>query len=80
MPEFNLVCKDDDGTVTSKDFSSTYLSETVDKVEDFLHGVGFVFDGLDLVVSQKDVNLDKPEDDIDTKIKKILNPNFTLEK
>ena len=50
MPEFNLVCTDEDGTVTTKDFSSDTLPIVVEKVEDFLHGVGYVFDSLDLVV------------------------------
>ena len=55
MPEFNLVCTDDtDGTVTTKEFNSTYLADTVEKIEDFLHGVGFVFDSLDLVVGKSD--------------------------
>lgn len=81
MPEFQLVCTDDDGTITTKDFSSPYLSETVDKIEDFLHGVGFVFDSLDLVVGQEDpkgsINLDTPDENIDEKIQQILDPNFT---
>ena len=55
MPEFNLVCTDDtDGTVTTKEFNSTYLADTVEKIEDFLHGVGYVFDSLDLVVGKSD--------------------------
>ena len=54
MPEFNLVCTDEDGTVTTKDFSSDTLPIVVEKVEDFLHGVGYVFDSLELVVGKSD--------------------------
>ena len=68
MPEFNLVCTDDtDGTVTTKEFNSTYLPDAVEKIEDFLHGVGFVFDSLDLVIDKskpvvkKDANSDAPD-------------------
>jgi len=68
MPEFNLICTDDtDGTVTTKEFNSTYLPDAVEKIEDFLHGVGFVFDSLDLVVTKdkpvinKDLDLDIPD-------------------
>ena len=68
MPELNLICTDDtDGTVTTKEFHSTYLPDAVEKIEDFLHGVGFVFDSLDLVIDKskpvvkKDANLDAPD-------------------
>ena len=68
MPEFNLICTDDtDGTVTTKEFNSTYLPDAVEKIEDFLHGVSFVFDSLDLVIDKskpvvkKDANLDAPD-------------------
>ncbi|BCU96229.1 MAG: hypothetical protein CM15mV11_3040 [Caudoviricetes sp.] len=53
MPEFNLVCTDEDGTVNQR-FSSDTLPIVVEKVEDFLHGVGYVFDSLDLVVGKSD--------------------------
>ena len=64
MPEFNLVCTDDtDGTVTTKEFNSTYLPDAVEKIEDFLHGVGFVFDSLDLVIDKSKPVVKKDKDD-----------------
>ena len=46
MPFFTLTCTDDDGTESKKEFSSVYLTDVVEKTEDFLRGVGFYFDEL----------------------------------
>ncbi|BCU95879.1 MAG: hypothetical protein CM15mV10_2680 [uncultured marine virus] len=46
MPSFILTATDQDGTVTTKTFDSEFLGDTVEKVEDFLHGVGFCFEEL----------------------------------
>ncbi len=54
MPEFQLSCTDEDGTATNKAFSSDTLPIVVEKIEDFLYGVGYVFDSLDLVVGKSD--------------------------
>ena len=54
MPEFQLSSTDEDGTATNKAFSSDTLPIVVEKIEDFLHGVGYVFDSLDLVVGKSD--------------------------
>ena len=54
MPEFQLSCTDEDGTATNKAFSSDTLPIVVEKIEDFLHGVDYVFDSLDLVVGKSD--------------------------
>ena len=46
MPQFTLVCTDEDSTVTTKEFESAYLQDVVEKTQDFLKGVGFVFEEL----------------------------------
>ena len=46
MPQFTLTCTDEDNTVTSKEFEATIIHEVVEKTQDFLHGVGYVFEEL----------------------------------
>ena len=46
MPRFVLSAIDEDETVTTKKFDGVYLDDVVSKVQDFLHGVGFVFEEL----------------------------------
>ena len=49
MPQFTLTCTDEEETVTSKEFDATILTEVVEKTQDFLHGVGYVFEELQVV-------------------------------
>ena len=49
MPQFTLTCTDEDETVTSKEFEATILNEVVEKTQDFLHGVGYVFEELQVL-------------------------------
>jgi hypothetical protein len=44
--QFTLTCRDEDGTITRKQFDSMYLTDVVDKTQDFLKGVGFCFEEL----------------------------------
>ena len=46
MPQFTLTCTDEAETVTSKEFEATILNEVVEKTQDFLHGVGYCFEEL----------------------------------
>ena len=46
MPSFILTAIDDDGTNTTKEFTSEGLKEVVEKTSDFLKGVGYVYDDL----------------------------------
>ena len=46
MPQFTLICTDEDQTISTKEFEVTILDEVVEKTEDFLRGVGYVFEGL----------------------------------
>ena len=46
MPQFTLICTDEDQTISTKEFEATILDEVVEKTEDFLRGVGYVFEGL----------------------------------
>ena len=46
MPQFTLICTDEDSTVTTKEFEATVLEDVVNKTEDFLKGVGYGFEEL----------------------------------
>ena len=51
MPQFTLICTDEDQTITTKEFEATILEDVVGKTEDFLKGVGYVFEALSTEVS-----------------------------
>ena len=51
MPQFTLICTDEDQTISTKEFEATILEDVVGKTEDFLKGVGYVFEGLSTEVS-----------------------------
>ncbi|ARW56920.1 hypothetical protein [Synechococcus phage S-B64] len=48
--QFTLSCRDEDGTLTEKRFDGIFLDDVVAKTEDFLKGVGFVFETLEAQV------------------------------
>ena len=50
MPQFTLICTDEDQTVTTKEFDATMLQEVVEKTQDFLKGVGYCFEELGVQV------------------------------
>ena len=52
--QFKLTCTDEDGTITLKEFDGIFLDDVVAKTQDFLHGVGFVFDELDVISDARD--------------------------
>jgi hypothetical protein len=52
--QFTLTCRDEDGTITEKRFDGVFLDDVVSKVQDFLHGVGFVFEELEINNSYSD--------------------------
>lgn len=52
--QFTLTCRDEDGTITEKRFDGVFLDDVVSKVQDFLHGVGFVFEELEIINSYSD--------------------------
>jgi hypothetical protein len=48
--KFTLVCEHDDGAKVTYEFNNIMLSDTLDNMQNFLKGCGFVFDGvLDIV-------------------------------
>ena len=55
--QFTLTCRDEDGTITRKEFDGIYLDDVVSKTQDFLHGVGFVFEELVVQVDPVTENL-----------------------
>lgn len=44
--QFTLTCRDEDGTITEKRFDGVFLDDVVSRTQDFLHGIGFVFEEL----------------------------------
>tara|TARA_B100000073_G_scaffold321130_1_gene301401 strand:+ start:665 stop:883 length:219 start_codon:yes stop_codon:yes gene_type:complete len=46
MPQFTLICTDEDKTVSTKEFEADILEEVVEKTQDFLKGVGYCFEEL----------------------------------
>ena len=48
-----MTAIDDDGTNTTKEFTSEGLKEVVEKTSDFLKGVGYVYDDLTYTVTNK---------------------------
>jgi len=69
MPQFTLICTDEDETTTTKEFESTILQDAVEKTADFLKGVGYVFE--DLHVQTHAI----PEKDDDDYVKSVY-PQF----
>ena len=69
MPQFTLICTDEDSTVTTKEFDAMLLSEVVEKTQDFLKGVGYVFEELHTQVyalEDDDCDDDRPGGDLDS--------------
>ena len=46
MPRFILTATDEDETITTKEFESSYITDVVDKASDFFRGVGYCFDEI----------------------------------
>ena len=44
--QFKLTCTDEDGTITRKEFDGIFLDDVISKTQDFLHGVGYCFEEL----------------------------------
>ena len=70
--KFKLICEHEEGDVITHEFNKVLLSDVMMRVQDFLKGCGFVFDGtLDIVEEETFVESDigsfraKPEDKID---------------
>lgn len=45
MSEFTLISRDEEGTGVTMDFNANYLPDVLEKLELFLKGVGFVYEG-----------------------------------
>lgn len=60
--QFTLKCQDEDGTVTAKTFEGVFLDDVVSKTQDFLHGVGFVFEELGVQIYTAETNDSRNED------------------
>lgn len=68
MPQFRLICKDEDSQ-TTKEFDAMLLKEVVEHTQDFLKGVGYVFEELHIqtyaVPEESDMRIGGDLDDID---------------
>ena len=53
MPKFTIICEDED-VITTKEFSCDYLNEVVEHTQDFLKGVGYCFEDLEVSVFPKE--------------------------
>jgi hypothetical protein len=48
--KFKLICEHEEGDVVTHEFNKVVLSDVLLRMQDFLKGVGFVFDGqLDII-------------------------------
>ena len=48
--KFTLICEHDDNNKVTHEFKNVLLADTLDNIQNFLKGCGFVFDGiLDIV-------------------------------
>lgn len=70
--KFKLICEHEEGDVITHEFNKVLLSDVIMRMQDFLKGCGYVFDGtLDIVEEETFVESDtgsfgaKPEDKID---------------
>ena len=66
--QFTLICRDDDGTQTKKKFEGMFLDDVVQQTGDFLRGVGFVFDEIQIYNTEEQ-----------TYAEKTANPEFLSE-
>jgi len=61
--KFTFKCIDDDGTVTIKESESVViLDEAVDLAQDFLRGVGYYFEQLEIVKEAPSDDVADPDD------------------
>ena len=58
---YTLTHRDEDGTLTIKEFDGIMLDDVVSRIQDFLHGVGFVFEELEIHSHPYDVEGDDDE-------------------
>lgn len=67
--KFTLLCEHDDGTKITYEFNNIMLSDTLENMQNFLKGCGFVFDGLLDIVNEDgeqqphDIFVETPESD-----------------
>lgn len=54
--KFKLICEHEEGDVITHEFNKVFLSDVVERMQDFLKGCGFVFDGtLDIVEEEQEI-------------------------
>ena len=62
MPQFTLICTDEDSTVTTKEFDAMLLKEVVEKTQDFLERRRLLFEELHTQVHPLPQNGDDADD------------------
>lgn len=65
--KFKLICEHEEGDVITHEFNKVFLNDVVERMQDFLKGCGFIFDGtLDIVYEEEQVQDNaKPKENID---------------
>ena len=71
--QFSLTCRDEDGTLTRKEFDGMYLDDVVSKTQDFLHGVGFVFEELEVQTYPED---SKDDGEMSSEVQMLLEDDY----
>jgi|TARA_B100002019_G_scaffold33511_1_gene27553 hypothetical protein len=71
--QFTLTCRDEDGTLTRKEFDGMYLDDVVSKTQDFLHGVGFVFEELEVQTYPED---SKDDGEMSSEVQMLLEDDY----
>ena len=71
--QFTLTCRDEDGTLTRKEFDGMYLDDVVSKSQDFLHGVGFVFEELEVQTYPED---SKDDGEMSSEVQMLLEDDY----
>jgi hypothetical protein len=71
--QFTLTCRDEDGTLTRKEFDGIYLDDVVSKTQDFLHGVGFVFEELEVQTYPED---SKDDGEMSSEVQMLLEDDY----
>ncbi len=52
--KFKLTCEHEEGDLITHEFNKVFLGDVVERMQDFLKGCGFVFDGtLDIVPDEE---------------------------
>jgi len=58
--KFTLICEHDEGYKVTHEFDNILLADTLDKIQNFLKGCGFVFDGVLDIIDENEAFQEQP--------------------